>query len=423
MYIVVQHYAACCYICFKIADCTGDYVYGNLINTMNLSFVSVFSQFKKNNAVSVLVYFSLIVFLALYAVDRTTLPVSVNFKWFGSATRILRFFILGLGILSCWFYESKLKTALCVLFFAFSYIAHKYSGSWFLFDLFFIPLFLSKRININTVISIFFYVLAVAAIITVFLDIYNILPQLSFGKRGKFERYNLGFAHPNSLGLMLMLLGMSLILKVKRVTFDHILALVLLGIICMVVPNSNTSAFTLLALAVLLCLTMKFQNIKLNLTASVIIFAVLLLFFTAVIIAVYYVSLTGAFKEYIVRLPGAMWSRFSLGAEAYAKYGFSLFGQPYNPKYTNPGFFVVDCTCFYLPVFIGIIPSIVYLLLVYRAIWFSLRNSSFNLLLVQLLIFIYSVSEYIVIYPLFMFIYFNFGNESKKGQACSNCSD
>ena len=178
-----------------------------------------------------------------------------------------------------------------------------------------------------------------------------------------------------------------------------------------------------LALAVLLCLTMKFQNIKFTLTASVIIFAVLLLFFTAVIIAVYYVSLTGEFKEYIVRLPGTMWSRFSLGAEAYAKYGFSLFGQPYNPKYTNPGFFVVDCTCFYLPVFIGIIPSIVYLLLVYRAIWFSLRNSSFNLLLVQLLIFIYSVSEYIVIYPLFMFIYFNFGNESKKGQACSNCSD
>ena len=293
------------------------------------------------------------------------------------------------------------------MFFIVSYITHKFSGSYFLFDLFFIPIFLSKIVDFNTIVKIFFYVIVIAVITTVFLDIYEVLPQKSFGTRGKFVRYNLGFAHPNSLGLMLMLLGMLFVLKVKKLTFDHLLVPILLGIICIVVPNSYTSAGVLFMLVFALCLIIRFQNCNLTIANQRILFVTLFVVFISIIVSVYFISFSDYFKNFLHKLPETLHFRFRFGAEAYIKYGLSIFGQPYYPKDTYPGFFIVDSTLFYLPVFIGIVPSIIYMLLVSRAVWMSVKYNNFVLLVVQFLIFIYSISEYIVIYPLFMFAYFN----------------
>ena len=230
---------------------------------------------------------------------------------------------------------------------------------------------------------------------------------MSFGKRGKFVRYNLGFAHPNSLGLMLMLLGMLFVLKVKKFTFDHLLVPFLLGIICIVVPNSYTSAYVLFLLAFVLCLIIRFQNCNLTIANQRILFVTLFVVFISIIVSVYFISFSDYFKNFLHKLPETLHSRFRFGAEAYIKYGLSIFGQPYSPKDTYPGYFIVDSTLFYLPVFIGIVPSIIYMLLVSRAVWMSVKYNNFVLLVVQFLIFMYSISEYIVIYPLFMFAYFN----------------
>ena len=336
--------------------------------------------------------FSSVVFLSLYAIERTTFSSVYNFSYFSSVTKILRYFIFSIGLFGCFLYESKLKTVLCTVFFIVSYITHKFSGSYFLFDLFFIPIFLSKIVDFNTIVKIFFYVIVIAVITTVFLDIYEVLPQKSFGTRGKFVRYNLGFAHPNSLGLMLMLLGMLFVLKVKKLTFDHLLVLVLLGIICVVVPNSYTSAYVLFMLAFVLCLIIRFQNCNLTIATQRILFVTLIVIFISIIVSVYFLSFSDYFKDYLHKLPETLHSRFRFGAEAYIKYGLSIFGQPYSPKDTY---------------FIGIVPSIIYMLLVSRAVWMSVKYNNFVLLVVQFLIFIYSISEYIVIYPFFMFAYFN----------------
>ena len=319
----------------------------------------------------------------------------------------MRYFIFSIGLFGCFLYESKLKTVLCTVFFIVSYITHKFSGSYFLFDLFFIPIFLSKIVDFNTIVKIFFYVIVIAVITTVFLDIYEVLPQKSFGTRGKFVRYNLGFAHPNSLGLMLMLLGMLFVLKVKKLTFDHLLVPILLGIICIVVPNSYTSAGVLFMLVFALCLIIRFQNCNLTTATQRILFVTLIVIFISIIVSVYFLSFSDYFKDYLHKLPETLHCRFRFGAEAYIKYGLSIFGQPYSPKDTYPGYFIVDSTLFYLPVFIGIVPSIIYMLLVSRTVWLSIKCNNFVLLVVQFLIFIYSISEYIVIYPLFMFAYFN----------------
>ena len=370
--------------------------------------MALFITLKKNStALSIATYTAITVFLSFYAIERTTFSSVYNFSYFSSVTKILRYFIFSIGLFGCFLYESKLKTVLCTVFFIVSYITHKFSGSYFLFDLFFIPIFLSKIVDFNTIVKIFFYVIVIAVITTVFLDIYEVLPQKSFGTRGKFVRYNLGFAHPNSLGLMLMLLGMLFVLKVKKFTFDHLLVLVLLGIICVVVPNSYTSAYVLFMLAFVLCLIIRFQNCNLTIATQRILFVTLIVIFISIIVSVYFLSFSDYFKDYLHKLPGTLHSRFRLGAEAYIKYGLSIFGQPYSPKDTYPGYFIVDSTLFYLPVFIGIVPSIIYMLLVSRAVWLSIKCNNFVLLVVQFLIFIYSISEYIVIYPLFMFAYFN----------------
>ena len=370
--------------------------------------MALFITLKKNStALSIATYTAITVFLSFYAIERTTFSSVYNFSYFSSVTKILRYFIFSIGLFGCFLYESKLKTVLCTVFFIVSYITHKFSGSYFLFDLFFIPIFLSKIVDFNTIVKIFFYVIVIAVITTVFLDIYEVLPQKSFGTRGKFVRYNLGFAHPNSLGLMLMLLGMLFVLKVKKLTFDHLLVLVLLGIICVVVPNSYTSAYVLFMLAFVLCLIIRFQNCNLTIATQRILFVTLIVIFISIIVSVYFLSFSDYFKDYLHKLPETLHSRFRFGAEAYIKYGLSIFGQPYYPKDTYPGFFIVDSTLFYLPVFIGIVPSIIYMLLVSRAVWLSIKCNNFVLLVVQFLIFIYSISEYIVIYPLFMFAYFN----------------
>ena len=363
---------------------------------------------KKNTAtLSILAYIAIAVFLSLYAIERTTFSSVYNFSYFSSVTKILRYFIFSIALFGCFLYESKLKTVSCIAYFILSCITHKFSGSYFLFDLFFIPIFLSKIVDFNTIVKIFFYVIVFAVITAVILDIYEVLPQKSFGTRGKFVRYNLGFAHPNSLGLMLMLLGMLFVLKVKKLTFDHLLVLVLLGIICVVVPNSYTSAYVLFMLAFVLCLIIRFQNCNLTIATQRILFVTLIVIFISIIVSVYFLSFSDYFKDYLHKLPETLHCRFRFGAEAYIKYGLSIFGQPYSPKDTYPGYFIVDSTLFYLPVFIGIVPSIIYMLLVSRAVWLSIKCNNFVLLVVQFLIFIYSISEYIVIYPFFMFAYFN----------------
>jgi len=327
---------------------------------------------KNSTTLSILAYIAIAVFLSLYAIERTTFSSVYNFSYFSSVTKILRYFIFSIALFGCFLYESKLKTVSCIAYFILSYITHKFSGSYFLFDLFFIPIFLSKIVDFNTIVKIFFYVIVIAVITTVFLDIYEVLPQKSFGTRGKFVRYNLGFAHPNSLGLMLMLLGMLFVLKVKHLTFDHLLLPVLLGIICIVVPNSYSSAYVLFTLAFLLCLIIRFQNCNLTLVAQRRFFVTLMIIFICIIALVYFLSFSEYFKDFIHKLPGTLLARLSFGAEAFRKYGFSLFGQPYFPKDTYPGYFVVDSILFYLPIFIGIVPSIIYLLLVGRAVWLSI---------------------------------------------------
>ena len=149
------------------------------------------------NFIPLMIYVILAVFISLFIVHRTTIPNGYNLYWFEPFTNGLRVTFFILGLISC-YSESKWKLVTCFCYFILSFVTYRYGHSWVLFDLFFIPLFLSKKLNLNIVIDIFFYVILIGTFVTITLDLCDCLPKFPHEfHKGNQIRYNLGFSHPN----------------------------------------------------------------------------------------------------------------------------------------------------------------------------------------------------------------------------------
>ena len=378
------------------------------------------------NYVPLFTYVILSIFISLFIVHRTTIPNGYNLYWFEPLTNGLRVTLFILGLIYCCG-ESKLKIIMCCCYFAFSFATYKIGNSWVLFDLFFIPLFLSKRLNLTIVIELFFYLILLGTIVTIALDLCGCLPKFPVNfYKGTQIRYNLGFSHPNSLGMMFMLVSMLLVLKVKKMNFLCFLSLSILGSLCVIFPKSYSSALIVYCLSLFSFFKMIIKNLSFELSRKIVRFFALGVF-SSVIIGTYVVALTGWANDGPLNLPQSLLSRFILGAKAFTRYGFSLFGQDYHPVGTtaimygaDPStYFVVDCLYFYMPIFVGVLPTLVYLSLFYRSAWISIERANYALLFVLIMVSIYSISEYLVVFPLFMFVYFDYGAQVKQNSCVS----
>ena len=371
------------------------------------------------NFIPLMIYVILAVFISLFIVHRTTIPNGYNLYWFEPFTNGLRVTFFILGLISC-YSESKWKLVTCFCYFILSFVTYRYGHSWVLFDLFFIPLFLSKKLNLNIVIDIFFYVILIGTFVTITLDLCDCLPKFPHELyRGNQIRYNLGFSHPNSLGLMFMLIGMLFALKIKQMNLVCFLLLVVLGSLSLLLPKSYSSATILYCMSLFSFFKIIFKYLSLAIPRKLVyLFAVGIL--TCIIVGVYAIALFDLQKDVPVEMSQSLLARFSFGAKALAKFGFSVFGQDYHPVGTSAimngahpsTYFVVDCLYFYLPIFVGIIPSLVYLSLFYRAVWISINRENYSLMFVLMMISVYSISEFLVVFPLFMFVYFDYNCKS-----------
>lgn len=367
------------------------------------------------NFIPIMTYGILAVFILLFIVHRTTIPNGYNLYWFEPFTNGLRVTLFLFGVISC-YGEGRWKLLICFCYFILSYVTYKYGHSWVLFDLFFIPLFLSKKLNLNIVIDIFFYLILIGTIVTIMLDLSDCLPKFSINYyKEKQIRYNLGFSHPNSLGLMIMLISMILVLKVKKMNFWCLGSLFALCSLCLILPKSYSSAVIIFCLSLFSVWKFIFQNFRFEVSKRII-YVLAIGVITLVIIGTYVAAFTDVFKYVLNNLPQSLLSRFVFGEKAFTQFGLSVFGQDYHPVGTtailngaDPStYFVVDCLYFYLPIFVGIVPSLVYLLLFCRAAWISINSENYTLLFILTMISIYSVSEFLVIFPLFMFAYFDY---------------
>lgn len=375
------------------------------------------------NYIPLITYVILAVFISLFIVNLTTIPDCYNLYWFGRFTRKLRITLFILGLISC-YSESKMKLIICFCYYILSYETYKHGHSWVLFDLFFVPLFLSKKLNLSIVINIFFYLILIGTIVTITLDLFDFLPKFPSGFFKEHQiRYNLGFSHPNSLGLMFMLISMLLVLKVKKMNFWCVLVLAILCSLCVILPKSYSSTTIIFFLTLFSVCKIIFQNFSFDVSRRIIYFFAFGVL-ACVIIGTYVAAFTDVLKDLLTNLPQSLSGRFVFGAKAFYQFGFSVFGQEYNPvgtgailKGADPStYFVVDCLYFFLPVFVGIVPSLVYLFLFCRGVWFSVNRGNYALLFILIMISVYSVSEYLVIFPLFMFAYFDYNAKISVSQ-------
>lgn len=369
--------------------------------------------------IPLITYVILSVFILLFVVHRTTIPNGYNLYWFEPFTNGLRVTFFILGLISC-YSESKWKLVTCFCYFSLSFVTYRYGHSWVLFDLFFIPLFLSKKLNLNIVIDIFFYVILIGTFVTITLDLCDCLPKFSHEfHKGNQIRYNLGFSHPNSLGLMFMLIGMLLVLKIKQMNLVCFLLLVVLGSLSLLLPKSYSSAAIIYCMSLFSFFKIIIKYLSFAIPRKLVYFFALGIL-TCIIAGAYAIALSDLLKEVSINMSQSLLARFSFGAKALAKFGFSLFGQDYHPVGTSAimngadpsTYFVVDCLYFYLPIFVGIIPSLVYLSLFYRAVWISVNRENYSLMFVLMMISVYSISEFLVVFPLFMFVYFDYNCKS-----------
>lgn len=303
--------------------------------------------------------------------------------------------------------KEKKQLIYFVLFILYYLFIKKFIRSHLLFDLFFIPLFLSQFINKERLCKVLLIVSIVCfAIIAT-------SHQLGYIHTESYSRLNLirhtfGFVHPNTLGFIVLLFSFLLILRKEKVNIKDIVYIIFLMIFTYLFPRSMTPTFLMILLLCFLCLVYFYGDAIYKYFSSKrrkdILFYYVVFIILATLFITYFISITGFGKEFFLQLPGSINARFELGNIAYERYGLSLFGTPIISVFPDPEkniteYFTVDCAYFYIPINYGLVTFISYLFFILFLIRQAVIKGNFKSVFVLLLIVFYGVSEIVIIFP------------------------
>lgn len=289
-----------------------------------------------------------------------------------------------------------------------SFFIYKNSHNLFLYDLFLFPLFITKCINKIKVYHLVFYTYLTSIFVTILLHTIGVLPHFDFFRENTV-RYSLGFIHPNSLGLMCVLVAMLFFLIIRKITVFNLLFFVFLSLFCYLIPNSISASFLIFLLLILnvFCNYIHLEDYsvgKKNILFLSICFFIFFLFFVVLLIGT-----TGYGEGVIKFFPGELWARFSMGNDAFHKYGLSLWGKQDILNST-----IVDSAYYFLILVKGIIPTFIYVLFFILAVKKCIDKNDTRLLLIQLVVLIYGLSECVICFPELMFAFFSLSNLSNE---------
>ena len=143
------------------------------------------------------------------------------------------------------------------------------------------------------------------------------------------------------------------------------------------------------------------------------------------ILLIYYVSYTETGKDFLLKMPGAIWARFEFGMMAYERYGISFWGTPIEetiPDATRniTEFFIVDCSYFFIPINFGIVTYLLYIAAIIFILYKTIFNGEYRYLAVLILFLFYGISENLLttllIMPVYAFIFCARGFSEKNMQ-------
>lgn len=376
--------------------------------------LTTINNFFKNNLANIVV-FLLVVMILDECILSTTLDFDYNLKFFRRVTRIAHYLFL-LAFVYYFFIKKNFlcdlkKTYLIVLVISLL-LAITFKKDWFLFDLFCIPIVFGSYLERKNIYNVLFFVLVIFTFCVIIGDLFDFLPKYQY-QRESVIRYNLGFSHPNTLGLFFIIISMCYVLKKERLTISGYLFLFFNALFCWLIPNSVTATLIIILLIFIgIVSNLSFaQNVFLN--YKKVIYQATVVFCLLTIFLIYIIAYTEFGRTFIENLPGSLWARFHWGMEGIKKYGISLFGQDIGSVSENEikngadasSYFVVDCAYFYFPIYYGLVPYILYLFFNFSSIKQSIEFNNIKQYLVILVVFFYGVSEHVLTIILFIIVY------------------
>lgn len=293
-----------------------------------------------------------------------------------------------------------------VCFFLFYLVVKKYTSSHLLFNLFFIPLFLSQFVNKQRLCKVLLIESLICFSIISIGHYFDYFQTESYSRLGLI-RYTFGFVHPNTLGFIVLVFSFLYVQRLDTINIKDIAVIIFLIVFLYYIPRSVTPAFLLVLLSCFLIFLYLFETkiysyFKNRRRKEILFFSVVFVYFS-ILFFTYFVSFTGFGKEFFLHMPGSIWARFELGYIAYERYGLSLFGTPIDSVFPDlekgiTEYFTVDCAYFFIPINYGVVTFasyIVFMLILFRQAIFT---DNYKSVFILFLLILYGVSETLIIH-------------------------
>lgn len=292
-------------------------------------------------------------------------------------------------------------------------------------------IFSAKNINIGNVLKIIFYINLSLVITHILFYCVYVVSGSKFIKtfsRGSINRYSFFYVHPNIFSMYVFwTLCLYFYLFYERIGYISYFVTVLISYFIYLFPNSRTGALETLILLILIIFMKKNKRKEKNkkILNATFIYLFLFIFFN---IDYYFIQ-----NPIVQKLDNILSSRITLAKIMVDKYGITMFGSDIttnhsqviinNNYYNNAN--TLDCMYTSLLLYFGIIPTIIYSILLVKTS--RLLSSKENIFLILLLF--YGINETVCLVPTIVFtnLFFTkalknlwYNNERKKVNFDSN---
>ncbi|MGN0916293.1 MAG: hypothetical protein ACI4NE_08085 [Succinivibrio sp.] len=286
-------------------------------------------------------------------------------------------------------------------------VLKRFTDNHRIFELFFIPFCLCQFVNRKRL-----YVTLLGTAIVCFLIVSighyfgYFQNALVFARKGFGIRYTFGFLHPNTLGLIVLIIAFFYTMMKKSVALVDIALFTGLFLFTYFVPNSMTTTALLFLMTVYLIASYvltKRNTVIIQTKYKTILFISIVCIIILILSVIYYITYTGFGREFLIKLPGSLWARFVLARNAFIQYGLNWFGThtPIVKDVSN----VVDCAYFFIPLQYGIVLFVLFIALILTIFKMAIFRGEYRYAFILLLVMLYGISEMYIINPMFMPIY------------------
>lgn len=282
------------------------------------------------------------------------------------------------------------------------------TGDWVLFDVFFFVFCFSKYVSAERIYKLISRTLFFSVTIIVLMSLIHIVPTEIYSRGEEQIRHTFGFNHPNAFGGHILYLVIFYVLSKKKTNIIDVFLSFFSAGIAYIFPNSRTSCMCLMIIGLYIfvcnCNFSGFLKTMLNNHRKL--FKGVLLTLFLLVVFIYLFAFSDSAREHLAGISGTFYRRFLYGKWAYARYRASFCGQHVdmvNDKMLLAGgddleYFNIDCTYFYLPIVLGILPTLYYVFWYIRGIYLSIQVQKRTLLFMFILIAISGVSEIAMIF-------------------------